>query len=83
MVRCSLSEMLNKVGSASDASVYAVADYAAVNEDELTFKAGDQLVIVRQGDENEPLWWWARNSDGVEGYIPPNLVAVSLHCIMV
>lgn len=69
--------MLELVGTANDAAVYTVADYSAANSDELSFKAGDQLTILRQGDEDEPLWWWARNQDGVEGFVPPNLVAVS------
>lgn len=76
-VRGLLAEMLEQIGTANDAKVFAVADYTAVNDDELSFRAGDQLVILRQGDEDEPLWWWAKHMTGAEGYVPPNLVAVS------
>lgn len=70
--------MLEQIGSANDAKVFTVADYTAVNDDELSFKAGDQLIILRQGDQEEPLWWWAKHDNGAEGYVPPNLVAVSV-----
>ena len=58
-------------------TVYAVFDYLAQNNDELTFKDGSSLTILRKGDENEKDWWWARYSDN-EGYIPRNLLGVSL-----
>jgi len=55
--------------------VYAVYDYEAHNSDELSFKEGDKLVVLRKGDEWEREWWWSRLNDQ-EGYIPRNLLGV-------
>lgn len=57
--------------------VYAVFDYTAQQPDELSFKAGQQFTILRKGDENEREWWWSRLGDK-EGYVPRNLLGVSL-----
>lgn len=58
--------------------VYALWDYAAENPDELSFREGDCMTIVRREDEEEIDWWWARLNDA-EGYIPRNLLGVSWH----
>lgn len=51
-------------------------NYSAQNTDELTFKSGESLIVLRKGDENEKEWWWARHGDR-EGYIPRNLFGVN------
>lgn len=56
--------------------VYAVFEYDAQNSDELSFKEGDRLVILRKGDEYEREWWWA-SLEEKEGYVPRNLLGVS------
>jgi apoptosis-stimulating of p53 protein 1 len=58
--------------------VYSVFDYEAHNTDELSFKEGDKLVVLRKGDEWEREWWWARLND-TEGYIPRNLLGVNIN----
>lgn len=66
-----------KLGILSGGAVYAVFDYTAQQPDELTFTAGQQLTVLRKGDENEREWWWARLNDN-EGYIPRNLLGVRI-----
>lgn len=57
--------------------VYALWDYTDENPDELSFQEGDCMTIVRREDDDEIDWWWARMGD-MEGYIPRNLLGVSL-----
>ena len=59
--------------------VHTLYDYTGEHEDELTFYGGDELTILRRGDNNEKEWWWAKDRKGVEGYVPCNLVGVSLN----
>lgn len=56
--------------------VYALWDYEAQNNDELSFHEGDAITILRRKDESETEWWWARLGDR-EGYVPKNLLGVS------
>lgn len=56
--------------------VYALWSYEAQNSDELSFREGDAITILRRKDENETEWWWARLGDR-EGYVPKNLLGVS------
>jgi len=65
-----------KLGILNGGRVSAVYDYEAQNADELTFRTGDELVVLRKGDDFEREWWWSRISDH-EGYIPRNLLGVS------
>ena len=73
----------NDLGVINNGLVYALYDYepqtssedAAKNE--LTFKDGDQLRILRRGDENESEWWWAKHETiQHEGYVPRNYLGV-------
>lgn len=57
--------------------VYALWDYGAQNEDELSIKGGDCMTVLRREDEEEIEWWWAQLSDR-EGYVPRNLLGVGL-----
>lgn len=56
--------------------VYALWGYEAQSSDELTFREGDAITILRRKDESETEWWWARLGDR-EGYVPKNLLGVS------
>ncbi|XP_053901174.1 apoptosis-stimulating of p53 protein 2-like [Malaclemys terrapin pileata] len=55
--------------------IYALWDYEAQNDDELSMKEGDCRTILRREDEDEIEWWWARLSDK-EGYISHNLLGL-------
>ena len=43
--------------------------------EQITFGCGDELTVVRKGDELEKEWWWATGG-GSEGYIPRNLLGL-------
>lgn len=64
-----------KLGILNSGRVSAVYDYEAQNADELTFNMGDELIVLRKGDDFEREWWWSRLHDH-EGYIPRNLLGV-------
>uniref|UniRef100_A0A3Q2YMF3 Tumor protein p53 binding protein, 2a n=1 Tax=Hippocampus comes TaxID=109280 RepID=A0A3Q2YMF3_HIPCM len=62
-----------KMGIMNRGVVYALWDFTGENPDELSFREGDCMTIVRREDEDEIEWWWARLGDN-EGYIPRNLL---------
>ncbi|XP_014907840.1 apoptosis-stimulating of p53 protein 2a isoform X3 [Poecilia latipinna] len=64
-----------KMGIMNRGVVYALWDYMTENPDELSFREGDCMTIVRREDEDEIDWWWARLGD-TEGYIPRNLLGL-------
>ncbi|EEB13253.1 apoptosis stimulating of P53, putative [Pediculus humanus corporis] len=70
-----LYSIQEKLGILNNGMVYAVYDYTAHNNDELSFSEGDRLIILRKGDEMEREWWWSRLQDK-EGYTPRNLLGV-------
>lgn len=70
-----LYSVQEKLGILSGGAVFAVFDYAAQQPDELSFHAGQQLTILRKGDESEREWWWSRLGDK-EGYVPRNLLGL-------
>lgn len=65
-----------KLGVMNKGMVYALWSYEAQNSDELSFREGDAITILRRKDEHETEWWWARLGDR-EGYVPRNLLGVS------
>ena len=65
------------MGTANNTVVHALYTYEAQQDDELSFQDGDEMTILRKGDEEETLWWWARRNDK-EGYVPRNLLGVSI-----
>lgn len=70
-----LYSVQEKLGILNGGVVWAVYDYEAHNPDELSFREGDRLVVLRKGDENEREWWWSRLDDK-EGYVPRNLLGL-------
>lgn len=73
----SLIGIQEKLGILHNGEVYAVFSYDAQNSDELTFQVNDRLIILRKGDDAESEWWWAKNANDEEGYVPRNLLGVS------
>jgi apoptosis-stimulating of p53 protein 1 len=66
-----------KLGILNAGEIYSLYSYNAQNPDELSFKINDKIVVLRKCDKEEREWWWARKGDR-EGYIPRNLLGVSL-----
>ncbi|XP_056303671.1 apoptosis-stimulating of p53 protein 2b isoform X1 [Danio aesculapii] len=64
-----------KMGIMNRGVVYALWDYDGESPDELSFKEGDCLTVLRREDGEETEWWWARCADN-EGYIPRNLLGL-------
>lgn len=64
-----------KMGIMNRGILYALWDYDADSNDELSLKEGDCMTIVRREDEDETDWWWARIGDK-EGYVPRNLLGL-------
>lgn len=80
----SLSGVQEKLGVMNKGTVYALWDYEAQSPDELSFRDGQALTVLKRRDESETEWWWARLNDK-EGYVPRNLLGVRMrtqhHCI--
>ncbi|XP_065345902.1 apoptosis-stimulating of p53 protein 2 isoform X3 [Cloeon dipterum] len=70
-----LYSVQEKLGILNQGVVYAVYDYEAHNSDELSFNDGEQLVVLRKGDELEREWWWSKINNK-EGYVPRNLLGL-------
>ncbi|GIX89210.1 apoptosis-stimulating of p53 protein 1 [Caerostris extrusa] len=70
-----LYSMQEKLGILNAGVVYALYDYDSQNSDELSFRDGDQLVVLRKGDDLEREWWWSKHNDR-EGYLPRNLLGL-------
>uniref|UniRef100_A0AAR2IZF7 Tumor protein p53 binding protein, 2b n=1 Tax=Pygocentrus nattereri TaxID=42514 RepID=A0AAR2IZF7_PYGNA len=66
-----------KMGVMNRGVVYALWDYEAESADELSFTEGDCMTTLNRDDGQESEWWWARCGDN-EGYIPRNLLGVSI-----
>ncbi|KAK2817572.1 hypothetical protein Q5P01_025763 [Channa striata] len=66
-----------KMGVMNRGIIYALWDYEPQNDDELGFRQGDCMTVLRRDEEVEREWWWARCGDQ-EGYIPRNLLGLYL-----
>ncbi|XP_040266806.1 apoptosis-stimulating of p53 protein 1 isoform X3 [Bufo bufo] len=76
-IQCSqfLYGVQEKLGVMNKGLVYGLWDYEAQNPDELSFREGDAITILRRKDDAETDWWWARLNDK-EGYVPKNLLGL-------
>ncbi|XP_075719515.1 apoptosis-stimulating of p53 protein 2 isoform X2 [Rhinoderma darwinii] len=64
-----------KMGIMNRGVIYALWDYGAESDDEMTLKEGDCMTVLHREDDNETDWWWARLQDK-EGYVPRNLLGL-------
>ena len=70
------------LGTVNNRLTLAAATYKACRADELTISKGDRLFVIRRGDITENgggqrMWWWVRNSQGTEGYVLRDLLALN------
>lgn len=67
--------------------VYAAYDYEAAMDDELSFKEGDELVVIKRDDgpqSPQKGWWCARDPKiEKEGFVPRNYLAVSSYAVSI
>lgn len=73
---CRFAGIQEQLGVVNGGAVYAVYNYDAQNPDELSFREGDKIIVLRKGDEQERDWWWSRLRDR-EGYVPRNLLGIT------
>ncbi|KAJ1106678.1 hypothetical protein NDU88_004079, partial [Pleurodeles waltl] len=66
-----LSEVEQSMGLVNNGIVYALWDHITEESDELSFRQGDTVTILRRDGQDETEWWWA-SLYGREGYIPRN-----------
>lgn len=83
-----LVNIQNNLGVINNGVVYALYDYKAQQEDELSFETGDKLIILRRDDDSQDQgWWWAQKRihqqlsvssdvETKEGFIPKNLIGL-------
>jgi len=76
------ADVEEQLGIANSGTVHSLFDYTACNSDELSFHAGEEILIVRKRDDVEKDWWWARLRES-EGYIPRNYIGVRNHAYIV
>ncbi|KAG7173503.1 Apoptosis-stimulating of p53 protein 1-like, partial [Homarus americanus] len=70
-----LYSVQEKLGIMNGGVVYGVYDYESQASDELNFRCGDAITILRRGDEYEREWWWGQLQD-IQGYVPRNLLGL-------
>lgn len=66
-----LAEVEQNMGLANNGVVYALWDYSAEFSDELSFREGEPVTVLRHDSQEETDWWWA-SLYGQEGYVPKN-----------
>ncbi|KAI9184465.1 hypothetical protein H9P43_003518 [Blastocladiella emersonii ATCC 22665] len=55
--------------------VYAIHDFKAEDEDEVSFKAGEEIIVLERDAEFNDGWWMGRTQDGQIGLFPANFTS--------
>ncbi|XP_038623523.1 relA-associated inhibitor isoform X1 [Tachyglossus aculeatus] len=66
-----LADAEQSLGLMNNGAVYALWDYSAEFGDELSFREGEPVTVLRRDGPEETDWWWA-SLYGHEGYVPRN-----------
>lgn len=70
------ADVEQNMGLMNNGVVYALWDYSAEFNDELSFREGEPVTVLRRDGQEELDWWWA-SLYGQEGYVPKNYFGVS------
>jgi len=60
--------------------LYALYDFEAEEDDELSFSAGAILTIITPEADRDTTWWTAQSVNKAKGFIPANFVGVHYYC---
>ncbi|XP_058052042.1 relA-associated inhibitor isoform X2 [Ahaetulla prasina] len=71
-----LADVEQNMGLMNNGVVYALWDYSAEFSDELSFREGEPVTVLRRDGQEELDWWWA-SLYGQEGYVPKNYFGVA------
>ncbi|XP_044291388.1 relA-associated inhibitor [Varanus komodoensis] len=66
-----LADVEGSMGLVNSGVVYALWGYSAELSDELSFREGEPVTVLRRDGPEELDWWWA-SLYGQEGYVPKN-----------
>ncbi|KYO29621.1 relA-associated inhibitor [Alligator mississippiensis] len=66
-----LADVEQGMGLCNGGVVYALWDYSAELDDELSFHEGEAVTVLQHNSPEELDWWWA-SLYGHEGYVPRN-----------
>jgi len=65
------------LGVANSGRVHVTQPYRTCRCDELGVVAGEMLTVIRKGDYPGSSWWWCENSEGQQGYVLQDLLALN------
>ncbi|KAK9897457.1 hypothetical protein P389DRAFT_57275 [Cystobasidium minutum MCA 4210] len=52
--------------------VYGAHEFEAENQDEISFKAGERIIVLEKDDQYHDGWWQGENESGQRGLFPQN-----------
>ena len=64
------------LGKANGGAAYVVRGYRTCRGDELCVAPGECVTVVRRGDYEGSAWWWCGGSEGRQGYVLRDLLAL-------
>ena len=50
-----------------DRFMFALRDFRSMEKDDVNLRKGERVIVLRSDSES---WWWVRNSNGDEGFVP-------------
>ncbi|XP_065062613.1 uncharacterized protein LOC135689355 [Rhopilema esculentum] len=50
-----------------DRFMFALRDFRSMEKDDVNLRKGERVLVLRSDSES---WWWVRNSNGDEGFVP-------------